>query len=224
MRLRLVFWRHGQTVQNLSLRIQGAQDFPLDDVGHAQASETAGELAKMKPARIYSSDLWRARQTAEYLSEVTGVPILMEPGLRERAYGSWEGLTSAEIRERDPEQWMVWREGREPEGVGVERREDCGMRVADAVSRAVADVEAELSQSVGKDDVVTVVFVAHGGSISNGVMTLLGQNPSEWVGLQGMDNCHWAILEPRHKANPPWRLYSYNRRTVDVATIDRPGF
>ncbi|WP_406712601.1 hypothetical protein [Trueperella pyogenes] len=83
-----------------------------------------------------------------------------------------------------------------------------------AVERAIADVEAEFQQIAQEDDVVTIAFVAHGGSIANGVMTLLGQNPSEWVGLQGMDNCHWAVLQPRTHANPPWRLCSYNECCV----------
>lgn len=214
MRLRLVFWRHGQTAQNASRRIQGAQDFPLNDVGHAQAAAGARELSKLRPVCVYSSDLQRAAQTAHYLAGEIGVKVRLDAGLRERAYGTWEGLTSDEIRERNPEQWIVWREGREPEGVGVERREDCGLRVANAVERAIADVEVEFQQIAQEDDVVTIAFVAHGGSIANGVMTLLGQNPSEWVGLQGMDNCHWAVLQPRSHANPPWRLCSYNECCV----------
>lgn len=226
MKLRLVFWRHGQTVQNASLRIQGSQDYPLNEVGHAQAAAAAGALARMKPARIYSSDLGRALQTAQYLADVTGLEVLPDAGLRERAYGPWEGLSSDEIRARDPQQWHAWREGREPEGVGVETRETCGQRVHEAIERALADVIRELGEArvagegngagggvvgvAGGDDVVTIVFVAHGGSIANGVMSMLGQNPSEWVGLQGMENCHWAVLEPRPAANPVWRLRSYN--------------
>lgn len=232
MRLRLVFWRHGQTVQNASMRIQGSQDFPLNDVGHAQAAVAAKELARMKPGWIYSSDLGRALQTAQYLADATGVEIRRDAGLRERAYGPWEGLTSAEIRARDPERWKAWREGREPKGVGVESREACGRRVHRAVERALSEVRRELAAGAAaggdatgcgssvraageggvasQDDVVTIVFVAHGGSIANGVMSMLGQNPSEWVGLQGMDNCHWSIIEPRPSANPVWRMRSYN--------------
>ncbi len=207
--VRLVFWRHGQTEQNRLRRIQGATDIPLNETGRDEARAAAKELARMKPTRIYSSQLGRALQTAQFLSEETGLEIKIDERLRERSYGLWEGMTSEEIKAAHAEQWQVWRDGGEPEGVEVETRKATGERVVAAVLDAVAEVEAE------SDDVEeTIVFVAHGGSIANGVISLLGQNPSEWVGLQGMDNCRWAILEPRPGSNPEWRLRSYNRRTV----------
>lgn len=210
--LRLVFWRHGQTEQNRLRRIQGSADIPLNDTGLGEARAAAKELARMKPTRIYSSHLGRAVQTAQFLSDETGLEIKIDERLRERAYGLWEGMTSDEIKASHAEQWQVWRSGGEPTGVEVETRKATGERVVEAVLEAVGDAE-----KTGVDE--TIVFVAHGGSISNGIISLLGLNPSEWVGLQGMDNCRWAIVEPRPGANPPWRLRSYNRRTVVPPSI-----
>lgn len=233
-RVQVVLWRHGQTDMNLARRIQGSSDIPLNETGKNEARVAAKELALMEPTRIYSSHLTRARQTAQFLADETGLEIRIDERLRERAYGKWERLTSDEIREAYPEEWALWRAGGEPKNVGVETRKDTGVRVAEAVLEAVADVQPQASSGAGVEarkgagaeawkgagaDVETIVFVAHGGSISNGIMTLLGQNPSEWAGLQGMDNCRWAIIEPRPGENPEWRLRSYNRRTVMAPNI-----
>ncbi|VEI14056.1 histidine phosphatase family protein [Trueperella bialowiezensis] len=230
-RLRLVFWRHGQTDQNLALRIQGSSDFPLNETGHAEARAAATELARIEPTRIYSSPLTRAMQTAQYLADETGLRVVADQRLSERAYGLWEGMTSDEIRDGYPDEWAQWRAGREVESVGLETRQATGQRVYDAVLDAVADVgvdagvdagaRAGARAGAGADSGETIVFVAHGGSIANGIMTLLGQNPSEWVGLHGMDNCRWAIVEPREGGTPPWQLRSYNRRTVVPPNISR---
>ncbi len=214
--VRLIFWRHGQTEQNLARRIQGSTDNPLNETGEDEARAAAQELARMKPTRIYSSHLVRAHKTAQFLADETGLDIKIDERLQERSYGLWEGLTSEEIKESHPEQWQVWRDGHEPHGVDVETRKDTGDRVVEAVLDAVAEVQAE-SVEAGTEE--TIVFVAHGGSIANGIISLLGQNPSEWVGLQGMDNCRWAVLEPRTGGNPEWRLRSYNRRTAMAPNI-----
>ena len=51
---RVVLWRHGQTDLNVQGRIQGSQDFPLNDVGRAQAAALPGEIAAKEPERIIS--------------------------------------------------------------------------------------------------------------------------------------------------------------------------
>ncbi|MFC5370292.1 histidine phosphatase family protein [Arcanobacterium bovis] len=196
----IVFWRHGQTDLNLQGRIQGSSDIPLNEKGRLQAQTVAPELAKLNPDKIYVSDLGRAQETAQFLSDLTGIRPQVSTQLRERCYGVWEGMTSAEIRDKWPQQWQQWRSGNEPQDVGVETREHCGIRVKELVEDAVREAT----------DGETLVFVAHGGSIVNGIMALLGMNPSVWAGIQGLDNCRWAVLKPREGANPPWRLCSYN--------------
>jgi len=61
---RLVILRHGRTAWNAERRYQGQEDPPLDQVGQAQALESAALIAAMDPDLLVSSDLRRARQTA----------------------------------------------------------------------------------------------------------------------------------------------------------------
>ncbi|MFY9263583.1 MAG: histidine phosphatase family protein [Actinomycetaceae bacterium] len=206
----IVFLRHGQTANNLERRIQGSRDTPLNDEGRRQASEIAPEIAQLGITRIYSSDLSRARDTAAAVAEVTGLEITVDARLRERAYGVWEGLNSDEIRQAWPTEWKRWREGLEPGAPGIQTRLENGELMAAAVSDAIAAVN-ELADA-GKTTVnEKLLFVSHGSAIANAINVLLGQDPSVWNGLQGLDNCHWAVLAPRLNSNPAWRIVSYNR-------------
>ena len=62
---RIILWRHGRTAWNAERRFQGQTDIPLDDTGMAQAARAAKVLARLHPNRIHSSDLSRARATAD---------------------------------------------------------------------------------------------------------------------------------------------------------------
>lgn len=205
---RIIFWRHGQTDLNVEQRIQGAADFPLNEVGIAQAQVAAKEIVKLQPTRIISSDLMRAVDTAQVVGECLGIEVELDERLRERSYGKWEGMTAAEIRAQYPEQWENWRSGTDPVGIGVEVKNDCGNRIAAVVAAAAEQAEANAAPE-------TLLLVSHGGAISAGVLTLLGQNPSQWSGITGMDNCHWALLAPRVGGTPPWQIRSYNRFYAD---------
>jgi 2,3-bisphosphoglycerate-dependent phosphoglycerate mutase len=103
---RLCIVRHGETDWNAGKRIQGHIDIPLSAVGHAQARATGNALKDEGFAAIYSSDLARARQTAEataHLAQQARLPLQVLPELRERHYGIFEGLTYTEIEARYPE-------------------------------------------------------------------------------------------------------------------------
>ena len=103
--LRVVLWRHGQTIWNAEHRYQGHTDIPLDETGLAQAQRAARLLAALGPHAIIASDLSRAAETAQALGELTGVPVRHDQRLRERSGGAWEGLTNDDIREKYPDQW-----------------------------------------------------------------------------------------------------------------------
>jgi probable phosphoglycerate mutase len=92
----LLLVRHGETDWNAEGRLQGHTDRPLNDHGRRQAHELAEELTGEQLDAIYSSDLVRARETAEIVGERLGLPVMLDRGLREKNWGTWEGLTPAE--------------------------------------------------------------------------------------------------------------------------------
>lgn len=206
---RVVLWRHGRTAHNAAARLQGQSDIPLDEVGVWQAETAAAALAsRYAPTRIIASDLGRARSTAEALSARTGLPVHTDTRVRERSFGDWEGLTSAEIAERWPEQHAAWRAGREPERVGAETR-------AEVQARMVAAI-ADQAGSLESDD--TLVVVSHGAAITLGLVGLLGL-PAEWKGVSGMSNAHWAEVQPgRPGSGLAWRLEALNVGPVHASS------
>jgi broad specificity phosphatase PhoE len=92
----LLLVRHGETDWNADGRLQGQTDRPLSDFGRRQARQLADDLANEELAAVYSSDLSRARETAEIVAERLGLPVVLDPDLREKDWGTWEGLTAVE--------------------------------------------------------------------------------------------------------------------------------
>ncbi|MDA2963523.1 MAG: histidine phosphatase family protein, partial [Actinomycetota bacterium] len=93
---RVLLWRHGQTDWNIVNRFQGHSDIPLNDVGRYQVQHAAEILAGMIPTAIISSDLGRARETAQALANLVGLSVTTYQALRETNGGLWEGKTGAE--------------------------------------------------------------------------------------------------------------------------------
>jgi len=92
----LLLVRHGETDWNAEGRLQGHTDRPLSDFGRRQARQLADELEGEEIEAIYSSDLARARETAEIVGERLGLAVELDPDLREKDWGNWEGLTAVE--------------------------------------------------------------------------------------------------------------------------------
>ncbi len=145
--------RHGQTAWNAELRIQGQLDIPLNDTGRWQAARLAEALADAGIAAVYTSDLQRARATAEPLALAAGVPLVADARLRERGFGQFEGHTYADIETRWPQAAARWRR-REP-GAGPEGGETLEAFYARSVE-AVCDIAAAHPGQ-------TIAVVAHGG-------------------------------------------------------------
>src|SRR3954447_15553771 len=92
----LLLVRHGETDWNAEGRLQGHTDRPLSDYGRRQAQQLAEELDGEELEAIYSSDLARASETAEIVGRRLGPPTVLDPDLREKDWGAWEGLTAVE--------------------------------------------------------------------------------------------------------------------------------
>ena len=198
----VVLWRHGRTVYNASMRLQGQVDIPLDEVGRWQVERAAADLfQRVRPTRIVSSDLSRAVGTAARLADLADLPVDTDPRLRERSFGEWEGLSAAEIELRWPEEYRVWRSGNDPVRAGAESRADVAVRVADAIT--------ELAEPMDSDE--TLVVVGHGAAITLGITALLALDAVAWRGLVGLHNAHWSVLRATSgRGAPAWRLESHN--------------
>jgi broad specificity phosphatase PhoE len=148
----LILVRHGETDWNAQLRWQGNSDTQLNDAGREQARRLADELGRVDA--LYSSDLARARETAEILAGTIGLQVRFDPRLRERGFGAWEGLTADEIESAFPEEQRRWRAGIGAGAHDAEPFETFAARVGsfiEDVGRLHVDEE--------------VLVVAHGGTI-----------------------------------------------------------
>ncbi|GAP13829.1 fructose-2,6-bisphosphatase [Longilinea arvoryzae] len=97
--------RHGETEWNREQRFMGQQDIPLNRAGLQQAADLAVSLRGQHFNALYSSDLLRARQTAEALAAALKLPLRLDARLREVMLGVWQGQTHADVQARYPLQW-----------------------------------------------------------------------------------------------------------------------
>lgn len=171
---RLLLVRHGESTWNARGRWQGWADPPLSDLGRAQAEAAAPAAAPVDA--VVSSDLQRARATAELMAAVLEVDeVAVEPGLRERDVGDFTGLTRNEIEERWPGVLSdvaasIARDARFGESV-----EQLGTRVNAALARLAARFAGQ-----------RVLVVTHGGVVRN-LERALGIEPDPLPNLAGRE-------------------------------------
>lgn len=204
MNKRIVLWRHGRTQWNVEGRVQGQTDVPLDDEGRRQARAAAPRLAELRPDRLVTSDLVRARATAEALVDLTGLEPEVDPRLREVSFGEREGLTVREAWERWPTEMRSTAEDTGLRVPGSETYEEAGARVAAVLH--------ELAGSL--TDGQTAVVVSHGASIRTGACAFVGLPRGYWQVFSGLSNCACVYLEERW-AGPGrgWRIQEWNSWT-----------
>lgn len=104
---KLFLIRHGQSAGNAEGRFGGHGPTPLSELGMRQSEVTAQALAKENIAGIYSSDLYRAVQTAEPLARLTGLSVFTKSAFRERNVGVLEGLTFDESKQKYPKDYYA---------------------------------------------------------------------------------------------------------------------
>ncbi|MGH8882596.1 MAG: histidine phosphatase family protein, partial [Stackebrandtia sp.] len=145
---------------------------------------------------IVASDMRRAVDTAQAVSDLVGVDVRVDKRLRERAYGPWEGLKRTEIAERFPDEYERWQARKPFHLEGMEALSE----VAERTAAALSEVAAELREG-------TAIVTTHGGSSRQGIVRFLGWPQAQANSMSGMENCHWAELR---SAPSGWRLYGYN--------------
>ena len=152
----LLLIRHGETDWNRALRFQGQVDIPLNAIGHTQAQRVRDHLLQSdwaQAVQLHSSDLLRARQTAEPLASALPRDCHPRSGLREQNFGVFDGLSAHEIQAQHPALWTQW------------RRFDADFALPNGEStrqfhaRVMADLQDIARSHVGE----RVVVVTHGG-------------------------------------------------------------
>ncbi len=133
--------RHGETEWNRIGRWQGATDIPLSDVGRGQARALAERLIGQPIHRVYASHLSRAKETAEIIVNTLGlqVSVSVDPRLRERGYGCFEGLTREECAERHPGEWERYLADRRAVPPDAEPQDEVIARFTAAMDAVVRD-------------------------------------------------------------------------------------
>jgi broad specificity phosphatase PhoE len=173
--------RHGHTAWNGLGRYQGHAPVPLSERGLAQATVLAEALAAEEGiGAIFSSDLARCRQTAAPLSAALGLPVQLDPRLREFNYGCWQGLTRAEAAAWDSEAFAAYSAA--PETIRVPGGE-CQAELAARVRAALTDI-------LGAHAERQVLVVTHGGPI-RAILRHYGL----WSGQRPSGNASCTVVE-----------------------------
>jgi len=196
----LVLLRHGRTAWNHEGRVQGQLDAELDDSGREQAALVAEALALPRPTLLWSSDLVRARDTAAYVADKTGLEPTYDARLREFDLGERQGLTHDEYRAIAPEEFELFAQGYYDDAPGAES-------VADVRARMLA-VLGDLLAALGPEE--RGIAVGHGAAIRVAVAAMLGWPDDAFHTLRALANCGWAVLG-HHPETGHLRLAAYNR-------------
>jgi alpha-ribazole phosphatase len=162
--LELYFIRHGQTELSRENRFCGSIDPPLSELGVRMAEAFGQAYAHHAWAAVYSSPMLRTKRTAEALTSRVTIPTTFDDGLREVAYGEWEGLRHEDVKERWPEAYEHW--ARDPASRGTPG----GETAFQVAARAVPVIERIRE----KHEHGRVLVVSHKATIRILACSLLG--------------------------------------------------
>lgn len=158
---KIILVRHGETDYNLEKRMQGWLEIPLNAQGHEQARATAKRLKEIHVDALYSSDLLRAQETAEYIAHALHKEVITSPALRERDMGIFAGW-QWEV-EASPKKHALWQEfehARDHEDFSWNKHR--GESLRQMTDRLIVFMQHLHTQHVDQ----TVVLVTHGGTIN----------------------------------------------------------
>ncbi|MCU0511734.1 MAG: histidine phosphatase family protein [Anaerolineae bacterium] len=192
MLTRVFIIRHGETDYNAAGRWQGILQTSLNETGRRQAQALAQHLRTQPLDAIYSSDLIRAYDTAQYLAQGRPLSVISDQRLREINAGVFQGLNREEIQRTYPLEYSQWQKDNHfivPQG---ESR-------AQMQARMVAAWQEIVTRTPGH----SAAMVSHGGSIR---YLLLHLFPDELSAGRGIENTSITTLE---RDGPGWRLAEF---------------
>ena len=211
MKTRICLVRHGETEWNAERRLQGHTDVPLNSTGRAQAEATADSLDDLSFDAIYSSDLARARETAQCCASRLGIAVRTHAGLRERHFGIFQGLTYAQASARHPDAFIAFQR-RDPDYAFDEGGESL---------RALATrVDEVINDLADRHPGQQILVVAHGGvldTINRMIRALPLDIPRDFV----IPN---AALNWIEREGQDWRIERWaDQRHLELARDELPG-
>lgn len=174
--MKIILTRHGQTDWNVLGKVQGITDIELNETGIKQAEETGNKLLNYNIDYIITSPLKRAKKTAEIIAKDRNIPILVDEGLKERAYGEIEGKTLKEFDINEVWNYKPNKQFKDMESVG---------QLFNRVNGFLNNLKQNYSDK-------TVLLVTHGG-ICIPIMSIL-EEKEELLNL-GMKNCELKEYE-----------------------------
>lgn len=152
--MKLLVIRHGESEADLLDVHEGRADFALTERGHRQAEAMANYIAdNYNISQIYASTLTRAKQTAQHLSDKTGIPIVFNEDLMEFDNGLLAGLPRAVVREKYPE---IPDLPIDKAVYGQESQVEFRQRAENALAKIISESQSD----------ETIAVVSHGGMIN----------------------------------------------------------
>ena len=152
--MKLFLIRHGETPWTVAKRYQGSTDVSLSSEGIQQARAIARALRPVRPTHLYTSELRRARGTAQRVGRELGLRPVTDSRLNEIDFGKWEGVYYDRLSKEGGLPFRKWREGRLKKPPGGESITSLARRVGQFFKEVLKNHPEE-----------TVAIVSHGGPI-----------------------------------------------------------
>ncbi|MGH2429377.1 MAG: histidine phosphatase family protein [Candidatus Limnocylindria bacterium] len=197
---RLILVRHGVTDWNREGRFQGHLDPPLAEEGIEEARLLATRLQAdetLRPARIDTSPLDRARHTAQLIGDGCSIAVRDDPRLMEIGQGEWEGRTHAELTLHDAERYAAWRT----------HAGDAQPPGAEPLQAVLARITAGMQGLLDDGGPWPACLVSHGGTLRLLARHLLGI-PAARAWALDLDNASVSVC--RQRADGTWQLERWN--------------
>lgn len=153
--MKIMLVRHGETLWNVSGKIQGRSDIELSPMGIEQAKILAKFCPFDRADAVYSSDLKRAKVTAQFMAEKFNLSVQLVPELREVSFGDWEGNNFKNLQETEPEN--VEKFFRRPDELKISN----GETFADMQARAMTGLK-KIIAAHQNDENSQIIIAAHG--------------------------------------------------------------
>jgi alpha-ribazole phosphatase len=185
--MRIYLVRHGETEWNKKGIYQGQEDVPLNEKGKNEAKILSTAFKDKKIPIIYSSDLARARETAEIIAQEVGIQtIIYKKSLREMDFGNWTGRSILEMEE-DSGLFQLWQ--KDPWNISPPN----GETLKDLANRVRREAEEIFLKHYNQD----VLVVTHAGPIKALIFDLIGSTGNTYWNLDISHNTIAVIEKER---------------------------